>query len=88
MKNFPFLLVPAVAFFGAACERHSADSLPGHGHGGGHGSSPAGKVESKEHPAAKSAPEKTLEKKEVSPAAGQAPKFFEEKKAEDKKNAQ
>jgi hypothetical protein len=76
------LFFPVLAFLSAACERHSADSLPSHG--ADHAHAPAEKAA----PApAKPSPEKN-EKKEAPPAAGQAPKFFEEKKAEDKKSGQ
>ena len=90
MKLSSFLVFSVVAVFGVACERHSADSLPSHG-GAGHGNGHAGggdkggahaapaKAASSGHAAPK------VEDKKAPAAAGEAPKFFEGKKAEDPK---
>ncbi len=82
MKHSSMLILLAVALVGTACERHSADSLPAHegGHAAKHEGAPAAHA-----PAAAPAPaageHKAEPKKEdAAPAAGEAPKFFQENK--------
>ena len=66
MKLNIFLLL-VVGLFGAACERHSASTLPGHG---GHAAPQAAKDTPKED----SKPAQT----KPAPSNAPAPKFFEE----------
>ncbi len=81
MKRIPLFLLVCAAFSGAACERHSASSLPAHG--GGHadaheaGAPHAAPAESgKEH--AKAAPEQAKPVQEqAKPAEASGGKFFE-----------
>lgn len=83
MKHSSMFILLAVALVGTACERHSADSLPSHD--GGHAAKHEGAPAAAHAPAAVPAPaggehKAEPKKAEAAPAAGEAPKFFQENK--------